>query len=109
LEDSVKICSIVLHVPTFDLITRVHLPNMEAQIEEWTVLSSGNMLSVGAGSSGIVMTGRDVRAVNDHHLVTTPTDAAAVSRQTHEEKKKKKKNRPPGGSAKKDGFERGMR
>lgn len=109
LGDSVKICAIVLHVPTFDLITRVYLPNMEAQIEEWAVFSSGNMLSVGAGSSGIVMTGRDVRAVNDHHLVTNPTDATVVPRQNYEEKKKKKKNRPPGGSCKKDGFARGMR
>jgi hypothetical protein len=97
-------CAIILHVPTLQVITRVCLPWL---ISQMPVVGSGSILAVGPDSRGVVMTGRDVRAVNDSGLVTNPTDGAAS--ELNDEKKKKKKMRPPIGSGKKDGFARGMR
>ncbi|KAI2494113.1 hypothetical protein MHU86_20426 [Fragilaria crotonensis] len=104
----VSASAIILHISTLDVISRVSLPLDESTImSSWSLLSSGPTLCVGVEGMGVVMTGRDIRAVNDRHLLTNLKENAESN--SDKEKKKKKRTRLTSGSGKKDGFARGMR
>jgi hypothetical protein len=104
----VSASAMILHMSTLEVISRVSLPlDTSTMMSMWSLCSSDTMLCVGADARGVVMTGRDIRAVNDRHLLTKPK--GDVESSSNEEKKKKKKARLTSGSGKKDGFARGMR
>lgn len=104
----VSASAVILHVSTLDVISRVSLPlDDSTNMIVWSLLSSGTSLCVGVEGMGVVMTGRDIRAVNDRHVLTNLKDNAESS--SDKEKKKKKRTRLTSGSGKKDGFARGMR
>jgi hypothetical protein len=69
-ERTVSVNAIILHVPTRKVIDRVRLPDVQFLHENLTsplvVSFGGNTIGVGVWWKGVVMTGSDVRAVDDH-------------------------------------------
>lgn len=97
--------AIVLHIPTRQVIARLCLPVDRTLYKHFVFSSQGNTICVGAWWKGVVMTGRDIRAVGDAPHLILPEDDLANKIIA---KKKKKKARLPSGKGKKDGFARGM-
>jgi hypothetical protein len=97
--------AMVLHIPTRQIIARMCLPVDRTFHKRLVFSSHGNTICVGAWWKGVVMTGRDIRAVGDaSHQNVTEDDLASKT----VGRKKKKKARLPTGKGKKDGFARGM-